>query len=467
MLLGGRLKHDLSRISRQAAMGTKKFKSVFKLSFRINMANSFKNLNRFGILFFVISLFVFGLAQDERPVFQGQPPVEVVDTTTRPIEKQVRQVFSFETDGVYFSNDFDGARLNKIERTGENSYTILITPENAPVNMSPWYAFKVWSKKKKEIFVRLTYPDFAKHRYSPLISKDGRKWKPLESSRITEEEKGTGDFGPESRPQRIVMRLKPGKKPLWISAQELQTSKHVFAWMEKLAKKRKLKTEEIGRSKEGKPLRMLSIGNPDSKKMILVISRQHPPEVTGYFAMQAFVEKIADRSKLSKQFRREFVVYVVPLMNPDGVDAGHWRHNAGGIDLNRDWTKFNQPEGKVISDFITKKEQETGGKFYFGIDFHSTWDDIYYPLDRQFTDSHRPHLVWNWLEKIKQAIPNYEPNIRPNARLEPAIVSRNYFYASHKMEAIVFEIGDNTPRKFIRKKGEVGAVELMKLLLTE
>jgi hypothetical protein len=33
------------------------------------------------------------------------------------------------------------------------------------------------------------------------------------------------------------------------------------------------------------------------------------------------------------------------------------------------------------------------------------------------------------------------------------------------MEAIVFEIGDNTPRKFIRKKGKVGAEELMKLML--
>ena len=32
------------------------------------------------------------------------------------------------------------------------------------------------------------------------------------------------------------------------------------------------------------------------------------------------------------------------------------------------------------------------------------------------------------------------------------------------MEAIVYEIGDNTPRDFIRKKGEVAAVELMKLL---
>lgn len=422
---------------------------------------------KFLSIFVFAVLFISAFGQTPKPVYQGQQPAQEVDTTTKPIAKQVRQVFSFEADGVYFTNDFDGARLNEIERTGENSYTILIAPENVPINMSPWYAFKVWSKAKKEIFVKLKYPEFAKHRYSPLISKNGLKWKPLEAARITEEEKGTGEIGAESRPKRIVMRLETGKKPIWISAQELQTSKHVFAWMNKLAAKRNLQIEEIGKSKDGKPLRMLTIGNPNAKKMIMVISRQHPPEVTGYFAMQAFVEKISDNSKLSKQFRKEFAVYVVPLMNPDGVDAGHWRHNSGGVDLNRDWTKFNQPEGKAVSEFLKKRERETRGKFYFGIDFHSTWDDIYYPMEKNFTDSNMPNLMWNWLDNIKKAIPNYEPNIKPNEKAEPAIVSRNYFYVSHKMEAIVFEIGDNTSREFIKKKGEVGAAELMKLLLSK
>ncbi|MDQ3634789.1 MAG: M14 family metallopeptidase [Acidobacteriota bacterium] len=423
-----------------------------------------KLMKNLGILFLLLILNIGVFAQVDKPIYQGQPPAEEVDTTTKPIEKQKRQIFAFVEDGVYFTNDFDGARLNEIERTGENSYTILITPENFPINMSPWYAFKVWSKKKKEINVRLKYPEFAKHRYSPLISKNGLKWKPLESARITEEEK-EDESKATARPKRIVMRLKVGKKPTWVSAQELQTSKHVFVWMDNLAKKRKFEIEEIGKSKEGKPLRLLKIGNLESKKMIMIISRQHPPEVTGYFAMQAFVEKIADDSKLSEQFRESFGIYVVPLMNPDGVDAGHWRYNAGGIDLNRDWTKFNQPEGLAVSEFLQKRERETGGKFYFGIDFHSTWDDIYYPMDRNETNSNMPNLVYDWMENIGKAIPNYEMNIKPNERPKPAIVSRNYFYFSHKMEAIVFEIGDNTPREFIRKKGEVGAIELMKLML--
>ncbi len=139
----------------------------------------------FPILF--LSLLFSGFAQTPKPVFQGQPPVQVVDTSTRPIEKQEKRQFSFDADEVYFSNKFDGARLNKIERIGENSYKITISPENSPINPSPWYAFQVWSKKKKEISVTLAYPEGTRHRYNPQISTDGRKWKTIETASIEEQ----------------------------------------------------------------------------------------------------------------------------------------------------------------------------------------------------------------------------------------------------------------------------------------
>ncbi len=397
-------------------------------------------------------------------LFGQEPDAGFVGTETRPIEKQTRQTFEFREDRVYFSNEFDGARLNKTEKDDEGNYVLTIMPENEPVNMSPWYAFKVWSARNRDINVKLVYPDFARHRYDPKISRDGRTWSTLERARITDVEPGEGTTGARSRPKSVILRLAVTRDPLWVSAQELQTSKHVFEWMDALTKRSGSAISEIGKSREGRPLRMITIGNPNARNKMLVISRQHPPEVTGYFAMQAFVEKIVDGSELSKQFRRGWAIYVVPLMNPDGVDGGHWRHNAGGIDLNRDWSDFNQPETTAVRDFLRQKAAETGGSFFFGIDFHSTWYDVYYPLGPIF-EGNAPRLMYRWLENIQAAIPGYRPRIEPNVQLMPTRIGRNHFFAEHGMEAIVYEIGDATPRNFIRVKGETAANEMMKLLM--
>ncbi len=233
--------------------------------------------------------------------------------------------------------------------------------------------------------------------------------------------------------------------------------------MSSLTKNGRVQIKEIGKSTEGRSLKMMSFGNLKSKKNIVVISRQHPARSDGIFRHAGFCRSHASRLSSTRAFLKEWAVFVIPMMNPDGVDGGHWRHNAGGVDLNRDWTVFNQPEGRAVSAFLSRREAESGGRFYFGIDFHSTWDDIYYPMDRKFQSS-APGLIYEWLDAIKTSIPGYEPNIRPTENLDPAIVSRNYFFKNHGMEAIVFEIGDNTSRDFIRKKGEVGAIELMRLL---
>ena len=65
-------------------------------------------------------------------------------------------------------------------------------------------------------------------------------------------------------------------------------------------------------------------------------------------------------------------------MNPDGVDLGHWRHNSGGVDLNRDWSKYHQKEIKTTVDFISKTLKASNSKLVLGLDFHSTYYDVFY-----------------------------------------------------------------------------------------
>src|SRR5690606_34619577 len=99
---------------------------------------------------------------------------------------------------------------------------------------------------------------------------------------------------------------------------------------------------------------VVKVGKAKSKRVVVLMTRQHPPEVTGHHAFMSFVETITENTPQAKLFRDKFLIYLFPLVNPDGVEGGHWRHNTGGIDLNRDWEDFNQPETRAIRDYLKK-----------------------------------------------------------------------------------------------------------------
>ncbi|WP_350291712.1 M14 family metallopeptidase [uncultured Croceitalea sp.] len=412
----------------------------------------------------VLIFLAIACKSSEKPTgYQGQPKSSVVPTTNKPVQKQWKGIWSFNDSTTFFTNDFDGARLNGVAEDGNNHFTLWITAENTPINVSPWYAFKVWSKNSKKITLKLSYQD-SRSRYYPKISTDGLNFKPIDSIAFKAINLGEGDFGIKAAPEFVELTLAINESPIWISAQELYTSTRVKNWIDSLAIKPYVSTYEIGKSTQNRPMQLVEINETENaKNAIMVISRQHPPEVTGFLAMKSFIETISGNSKLAIEFRKKNTVFVVPLMNPDGVDNGHWRHNMSGIDLNRDWQNFNQPETKSVRDFLNKKDSE-GYNFVFGVDFHSTWDDIYYPLDTVATGK-KGKIVFDWIASISKRLPQKKTNVKASSSLNPTMVSRTYFFVNHGMPAIVFELGDNTPRPFLKEKGKVAAEELMRLLL--
>ena len=416
-----------------------------------------KNLKILSILFLFLTPTLF-LTCKKDTKWKGQEPIKKVSTLTRPIQYQLKKMYSLG-NGIYCSNEFNGARLNGVALTNDTIITVLITAENTPINESPWYAFKLWADTMMNIQLKITYSEGVAHRYYPKFSRDGERWNNVDSIYYLSD---TASVSKGETPKFCVVRLSISKDTTWISAQEIITSKAINNWSEKLAEKPFVSVQEIGKSFEGRSINLLQIGNPDSKKMIMVLSRQHPPEVTGWLAMKWFVETLCAENELAEKFRNEYTVFVVPVVNPDGVDNGHWRHNSGGIDLNRDWEDFNQPETRAIKNFM-EKQVSSGGKFYFGVDFHSTFEDIYYTINPE-KKGNMPGLVPQLIQAVGNEIPGYEPNIRPNSDDEPKISSTSFFFYEFGVEAVTYEIGDGTSRDLIQRKGELTAKKLMELM---
>ena len=418
---------------------------------------------------FTILLFFFafsGFSQTTKPKFEGQATTstEKVDTRNHAIIPQWR---GQQTLGnITFDNDFDGARLNGITQNNDTLYTAIIAAENYPINPSPWYAFKVTSKQPNTIWVHLTYLN-TKHRYFPKISYDGKTWQSVDSTDcilIKDPTAKNLTFQENALSESAYVRIRADKRPTWIAAQELVTSTIVNEWSKGILKNKFVSSEIIGKTPQNRPFQCLRIGeNKSDSKIMIVIGRLHPPEVTGQFALQAFVESLCTDSETANKFRKEYTVYVVPMMNPDGVDNGHWRHNTGGIDLNRDWADFNQPETQFVRDFLRNKINGNDRKLYFGIDFHSTWDDIFY-TNLTEKPTNMDGLIKRWFDALEHAIPDYKVNAR-GSKPASGVISKAFFNREFNAEALVYEVGDNTSRDFTILKSKTAAEKLMILSL--
>jgi len=108
----------------------------------------------------------------------------------------------------------------------------------------------------------------------------------------------------------------------------------------------------IGKSGEGRTIPLVAIHHPQTTfgqtARLFIIARQHGSEVAGTEAMMALMAHLAQSNgPLDNELLRRVTFAIVPIANPDGAVAND-RHNAAGIDLNRDWAGITQPETRAI-----------------------------------------------------------------------------------------------------------------------
>ncbi|MFN1834967.1 M14 family metallopeptidase [Balneola sp. MJW-20] len=384
-------------------------------------------------------------------------PPNVTDTRDKGIELQKRRVVGVDSPKVWISNEFSGARFTDFFMDSDSTYRLIIEPENEPINNSPWYAFKIWSDRPAMIPLTISYPD-GRHRYQPKsILEKGENGLPYAFLPVLEDS-SSGDaliYIPVGRNKRIV------------SAQPLQTSEMI---RNELIKRNILgpsftKIDTIGYSKQGRPLIELTItenSGSEKKPVLVILSRQHPPEVTGYLGALSALKALTADEPMARQFRETFVIKAYPMVNPDGVDNGHWRHNAGGVDLNRDWQYFNQPETAAIRNAITSFMDEGDYRMIYAIDYHSTDENIFYPIlsDIKTTPD---NITQQWIPLITEEYPDIVFNIEEFDTNSP--ISKNWFYHTYGVDALTYEIDDRMPTAVLDEVSYRAMHHLMDLLL--
>jgi hypothetical protein len=261
------------------------------------------------------------------------------------------------------STDFEGASLGRVQQLDETHYrgAVVGQADHDNRNRQPsWYCFRLDDLKGREVTVTLT-DLIGEYNYKPgalcvrpdippVVSGDGKTWRHLD--RITVEN------------NEATIRVVPDSNAFWVAHIEPYPASRFDRFLDGVRGRRGLTIEEIGKSVEGRPIRLLTI-------------TEAAPEAPVVWLMcrQGAINFLL--SDAGASLRRKCRFRILPMMDPDGCAHGGVRFNRNGYDVNRNWDTADpeSPESRKLMPeicaakvairkdpgfFVTLHNQETG-----------------------------------------------------------------------------------------------------------
>jgi len=110
-----------------------------------------------------------------------------------------------------------------------------------------------------------------------------------------------------------------------------------------------------------------------ARKAVFISSRVHPGETPASFMLKGLLDFLASGCAASKALLQRYVFFILPVLNPDGVELGHHRTDLKGENLNRVYGSANfvdHPSIAVAEAACRAADQHQGGLRLF-LDFHA------------------------------------------------------------------------------------------------
>jgi len=360
---------------------------------------------------------------------QAQPPAPAAGTPSPPAVP----ANECRTASALIAFDFDGASASACAILGEREFAVLVSPEHAPpINPSPWYAFRYDSAGDAPLTISLRYLG-GKHRYAPKWNGGGGGWRELVAE--------VADDGTTAR-----LRV-PGGTGV-VAAQEVIAPDNHAADLRRWSAATGAPVFTLGQSHDGRPVEALRLGRADAAKLVVLLGRQHPPEVTGAIAMQAFVDELVAIAGRNPGLGADTQFLIVPLLNPDGAARGHWRANRGATDLNRDWGDFAQPETRAVKAWLDALPAPV--RPVLMVDFHSTTRNLFY-VQGDEAGAVQQRFLAAWLAGREDDFADYPFTIEPRNANPGSGTAKNWFYATYDIPAYTYEVADTADRFAARR----------------
>jgi len=110
----------------------------------------------------------------------------------------------------------------------------------------------------------------------------------------------------------------------------------------------RLRVTELGRSIEGRAINAVTFGGGPTSALLW--SQMHGDESAASMALADIVHWMAAspvEDGLRRLLEERLTITMIPMLNPDGAER-FIRHNAIGVDVNRDARRLATPEGRIL-----------------------------------------------------------------------------------------------------------------------
>lgn len=131
-----------------------------------------------------------------------------------------------------------------------------------------------------------------------------------------------------------------------------------------------LQTGVLARSKKGREIEQLRVGQLDGKPplRVLLTARHHACESMANYSMEGILETVLGSSEDGRWFRDNVEFLVVPFMDKDGVEDGDQGKNRRPHDHNRDYAGESiYPSVRALREFVPRWSD---GRLKFALDMH-------------------------------------------------------------------------------------------------
>ena len=245
-------------------------------------------------------------------------------------------------DPISISWSFEGGSLARVDRLNDTTFRCHVNgqvDQDGRNRQASWYSFRVDGASGRTL--TFTLVDLSgEYNYIPnagaitgdtlpFYSSDGIQWQPVDKASY------------DASVPELTFTISMPSDQVWIAHAPPYTLTNFKSLSDDLAGNPDVIIEAIGRSVEGREIPLVTITDRSvtekNKKVIWLMFRQHAWESGSSWTGEGLMRFVSSNNPVALQIRKETIVKVLPLCDPDGVSHGTVRFNRYGFDLNRNW----------------------------------------------------------------------------------------------------------------------------------